>query len=201
MSFTENQLMSGEQIILITHQHPIVLLRWLLIDLVSVVILVGIAIATGNFWPLILLIIPSSILAYDIIARHRKEYIITDRRVVKQEGIFTIHSFDAPLDKINNVFHEQNFVGRILNYGQVGLETASEQGTTIFHLIPSPVSFKNRIVEQRESYRSGTREPTTSSSSRETVLRLLDELANLRDRKVITAEEFDLKKRELLGRL
>jgi len=201
MSFTRDQLVSGEQVVLITHQHPIVLLRSALVDFVSAVIAVGISIATSNFWFLLIVVIPSLMLGYDVLARQRKEYIITNRRVVKQEGIFTVHSFDAPLDKINNVFHEQSVLGRILGYGKVGLETASEEGTTIFHMIPRPVHFKNRIVEQREHYQTGGAVSGEAATSREVVLKLLDELSRLRDRKVITPDEFELKKKELLSRL
>jgi len=70
-------------------------------------------------------------------------YILTDRRVVKREGAFSTSSFDVPLNKINNVFRQQSFLGRLFRYGQVCLETASEQGTTIFDFLWRPLDFKN----------------------------------------------------------
>jgi uncharacterized membrane protein YdbT with pleckstrin-like domain len=63
---------------------------------------------------------------------HMAKYIVTDYRLVRQEGLFSISSFDAAPDKINNIFHRQTLLGRLLKYGDVGLETASEQETTVF---------------------------------------------------------------------
>jgi uncharacterized membrane protein YdbT with pleckstrin-like domain len=119
---------------------------------------------------------------------------------VKQEGVFSITSFDAPLDKINNVFHEQNLIGRIFKYGNVGLETASEQGTTMFFHVPDPVGFKNCIVHQREVYSSSSAD-REGTAAKEDIPRLIEDLASLRARNIISAEEFDAKKRTLLDKI
>jgi uncharacterized membrane protein YdbT with pleckstrin-like domain len=168
---------------------------------VSLVILAGLAYTLqGYYWILLFVLAPLLYLIWEILVRQSREYIVTDRRVVKQEGIFSIHSFDAPLDKVNNVFHEQNVLGRIFKYGNVGLETASEQGTTLFEFIPEPVRFKNMIVAQREK-RASNPSPQPAARTREDVPRLLNELAALRDRNVISAAEFEAKKKALLDQL
>ena len=129
----------------------------------------------------------------------KREYILTDQRVVKQEGVFSVSSFDASLDKINNVFHQQSFFGRLLNYGEVGLETASEQGTTIFSFLSHPLVFKNAIVRQREMYNATSRIPVAPPQI--SVPQLIEELASLRDRQIITEIEFQEKKKALLEKL
>jgi uncharacterized membrane protein YdbT with pleckstrin-like domain len=118
---------------------------------------------------------------------------------VRQEGVFSTSSFDAPLDKINNVFHNQSFMGRMLKYGDVGLETASEQGTTVFDFLSHPLDFKNAIVRQREMYKLESRADGTSSQR--SIPQLIDELAALRDRRIITECEFQEKKRALLQKM
>jgi uncharacterized membrane protein YdbT with pleckstrin-like domain len=200
MSFTKNQLLPGEQVIVIARQHIITLIRPILLNIACAVVLIGLTYAyPQTAWMLLFILIPLAILGWELLVRKSREYIVTDRRVVRNEGVFSVTSFDAPLDKINNVFHEQSLVGRIFKYGKVGLETASEQGTTIFDQIPNPVEFKNCIVRQREASRAVPVQ--AAPSNRQDIPRLLDELAALRDRNVITAAEFEAKKRTLLEKL
>jgi uncharacterized membrane protein YdbT with pleckstrin-like domain len=200
MSFTKNQLLPGENLIVLTHQHPIVLLKIMLLNVFAAVILGILSFKLDRYWILLFYLVPLASLLWEMLVRQKKEYIITDHRVVKQEGVISISSFDAPLDKINNVFYEQTVLGRILNYGKVGLETASEQGTTIFEYIPHPVKFKNCVVQERQSYRS-SRGSEAQVPATENLPRLLEELASLRDRKIITPEEFEAKKKALLNKL
>jgi uncharacterized membrane protein YdbT with pleckstrin-like domain len=200
MSFRQDQLLPGEAVLVLAHPHALVLLRPVLLNLASALLLAGVSYASGLLWPLILDIAPLAYLLWEILERNGREYIVTNRRVVKQEGVFSVSSFDAPLDKINNIFHEQSALGRILGFGDVGLETASEQGTTMFRKIPDPIGFKNLIVEQRELYKS-VASPAQSRNSKDDIPRLLDDLARLRDRNVITDAEFEAKKKSLLEKL
>ena len=197
MSFAKKQLLPGEQLITLQHQHVIVLLRPVLLNVICAALLIGISYVTDRYWLLLFYLVPLIVLLWDIVVRNRREYIVTDRRVVRNEGVFTTASFDAPLDKINNVFHEQGIMGRLLKYGRVGLETASEEGTTIFDHISRPMEFKNCIVRQREMSRT----PASASASGQSIPQLIDDLARLRDRNIITSEEFEAKKKALLDKM
>jgi len=197
MSFTQKQLLPGEQLIALQHQHLIVLLRPILLNIVVAVLLIGLSYALSHYWLMLFCLVPLIVLLWDIVVRSRREYIVTDRRVVRNEGVFTTSSFDAPLDKINNVFHEQSIMGRLLKYGRVGLETASEQGTTIFDFISHPVEFKNCIVRQREMNKNSP----AALGSGQNIAQLLDDLARLRDRNIITPAEFEAKKKALLDKI
>ncbi len=201
MPFAKDQLLPGETLIVQVHQHFLVLLRPILLNIVIAVVLVGLvsAIPQHPYWLLLFYIAPLAYLLWEVYVRSQREYVVTDRRVVKQEGVFAVHSFDASLDKVNNVFHEQTLLGRLFNYGLVGLETASEQGTTVFDYIPDPVRFKNSIVAQRERRTAGG--PVSQPRSREDIPRLLEQLADLRDRKILSPEEFEAKKKALLDQL
>jgi uncharacterized membrane protein YdbT with pleckstrin-like domain len=205
MSFTKKQLLPGEQLISLEHQHLIVLLKPILLNILCAVVLFILSYGLRSYWNMsywimALLLIPLGILLWDIMVRNGREYIVTDRRVVRNEGVFSTSSFDAPLDKINNVFHEQTLMGRMFKYGRVGLETASEQGTTSFDYIPHPVEFKNCIVRQREINKSPAGVPVAVQAT-QNVAQLLDELAGLRDRNVITPAEFEAKKKSILDKI
>ena len=199
MSFTKEQLLPGENLVILARQHPLVLFRPVLLNIAALAVFSVISYFSKRIWLMALFIIPLIYLLGEFLAWRKREYILTDRRVVKQEGVFSVSSFDAPLDKINNVFHQQNLMGRLLKYGNVGLETASEQGTTTFDFLARPLDFKNAIVRQREKYSSDFR--TGSSVHQQTVPQLIEELASLRDRSIITESEFQEKKRALLEKL
>ena len=55
---------------------------------------------------------------------------------------------------LNNIFHKQTVLQRILGNGEVGLETASETGMLEFCDVPRPLAFKNAIVQYREAYKA-----------------------------------------------
>jgi uncharacterized membrane protein YdbT with pleckstrin-like domain len=201
MGFQEDQLVPGEVVVVKTREHALVLLRAILINVAALIVLSGVAYASGRPEFLIVQLLPAILLVWELVARQRKEFVVTSRRVVRQEGILSIQSFDAPLDKINNVFHTQTFLGRIFGFGDVGLETASEQGTTLFRFIPDPVGFKNAIVSEREAYSGRSGSAAARVSERESIPQLIEQLASLRDRKIISDQEFDEKKKKLLGSL
>jgi hypothetical protein len=199
MSFTKKQLLPGEKLIVLARQHPLVLFKPVLLNGIVLVLLIGLSVYSQQIWFLALYGIPLIYLIWKFLSWRQKEYILTDRRVVLQEGVLSVSSFDASLDKINNVYHNQSFLGRLLNYGNVGLETASEAGTTTFELLSQPINLKNSIVRQRELYRV---DPGSAGGPLPpNIPQLLEELASLRDRSIITESEFQEKKRSLLQKI
>lgn len=199
MSFERSHLLSGETLVLVTRHHLVVLTRAILLNVLAAIVLGALSYYTGRYWLLTFMVVPLALLGWEILVRHRTEFVVTDHRIVRLEGVLSVSSLDAPLDKINNVFHDQSFLGRILNYGTVGLETASEQGTTLFERVPNPVRFKNLIQQQCEEFRKMMQRGTGNATP--DVPRLLEDLASLRDRGIITVTEFEEKKRALLARL
>jgi len=199
MSFTKEQLLPGEKLVILARQHPLILFRPVLMNVIALALFTGTSIYSHRAWLLSLYVVPLFYFFWELLAWQKREYILTDRRVVKQEGVFSTSSFDAPLDKINNVFHQQTLMGRVFKYGEVGLETASEQGTTIFHFLSRPLDFKNSIVRQRELYRIGSGPATGAHPP--SIPQLIEELASLRDRSIITQAEFEQKKSALLTKI
>jgi uncharacterized membrane protein YdbT with pleckstrin-like domain len=199
MSFTKKQLMPGEKPVVIARQHLLVLFQPAALNVISLALLIFLWVYSGEAWFIAFMAAPLAWLFWKLLSWKMLEYILTDRRVVKQEGVFSITSFDAPLDKINNVYHQQSFLGRLLGYGEVGLETASEQGTTVFSRLSKPLDFKNSIMRQRELY--GTLSKSSGSSLEPDIPKLIEDLASLRDRKIITDAEFEEKKKSLLEKL
>jgi uncharacterized membrane protein YdbT with pleckstrin-like domain len=199
MSFTKEQLLPGETLIVLARQHPLVLFWPVLLNLIALAFLIVLSFYSNNAWLLALYLAPLAYFFWEFLEWKRREYILTDRRVVKQEGVLSTSSYDASLDKINNVFHRQSLMGKLLNYGQVGLETASEQGITVFEFLSRPLDFKSCIVRQRELYRSDF--GSAGIRTQQSIPQLIEELASLRDQNIISEAEFQEKKRILLEKI
>lgn len=194
MSFTEDQLLPGEELVILTRQHPLVLFRPAALTL----LVLALSVLFQKLWILLFLLPVLSYFGCRLLAWRRREYVLTDRRVVRQEGVFSTSSIDSPLDKINNVFHRQSLPGRLLRYGDVGLETASEQGTTVFTFLSNPLAFKNAIVRERERRGSDAHQ---NDAPHDDIPRMIEDLASLRDRKILSESEFQEKKKSLLQKM
>jgi uncharacterized membrane protein YdbT with pleckstrin-like domain len=60
------------------------------------------------------------------------DYVFTDRRVITRMGIITKRGRDVPRSKINNVSFMVPALGRLLNYGELQIQSAGEnEGLTI----------------------------------------------------------------------
>jgi uncharacterized membrane protein YdbT with pleckstrin-like domain len=77
---------------------------------------------------------------------------VTNLRVVDEMGIFKRYSKESPLDKINNLSYEQSLVGRMLGYGDVEIQTAAEDGATIYRKVAKPKQLKETIAHYRDEY-------------------------------------------------
>ena len=157
---------------------------------------------------------------------YAQDYIVTNRRVLKVEGILNKRSADSSLEKINDAVLEQNLAGRIFGYGDLDIMTASEESVDRYRMLDQAPRFKKVMLDQKHlleidlvrmpsppmrapaTSAPATSAPATSAPaanvrtmSPDEVTKALGDLATLRDRGAITAEEFDAKKQELLGRL
>jgi uncharacterized membrane protein YdbT with pleckstrin-like domain len=70
---------------------------------------------------------------------------VTNLRVVHKEGFITRRTFEMSIDKVASVNVYQSIMGRILNYGDVTVESMGEAEETI-KTIASPLDFRNHIT-------------------------------------------------------
>jgi len=78
---------------------------------------------------------------------------VTTLRVIDEEGIFSHSSKESPLEKINNTSYYQSLLGRMFNYGDIEIQTAAEQGATIYHMVHRPRLLKDTIARACEDHR------------------------------------------------
>lgn len=84
--------------------------------------------------------------------RRRDIWVVTNLRVIDEEGIFTLESKESPMEKINNISYRQTILGRILNYGEVEIQTAAMDGATLYTMITNPKKLEDTIAKAREKF-------------------------------------------------
>lgn len=77
------------------------------------------------------------------------KFVITNKRIVMKVGLIKITSIETILDKIETVTVNQGIIGRILNYGTIGI-TGSGGSRTLFSMISNPINFRKILNEQLE---------------------------------------------------
>ncbi|PKL83911.1 MAG: hypothetical protein CVV24_02455 [Ignavibacteriae bacterium HGW-Ignavibacteriae-3] len=80
-------------------------------------------------------------------------WVVTNYRVIDEEGVLSINSKESPIDKINNVSYEQSLLGRILGYGNVRIQTAAEMGETSYINLSRPRQLKEALSRAGEMYK------------------------------------------------
>ena len=166
-----------------------------------------------------------------------QDYIVTNRRVLKVEGIINKRSADSSLEKINDAVLEQNLFGRIFGYGDLDILTANEQSVDRYRMLSQAQTFKRTMLEEKHKLEQDVfqipapplRAPSAASSmapaasmsqpatspapvstappagprqmSSDEITAALGNLADLRDRGAISAEDLEAKKQDLLSRL
>jgi len=124
-------------------------------------------------------------------------FVVTTDRVIHREGFIAKRSMEIPLEKINDVRFRQSVFERVIGAGDLILESAGEFGRNVFSNIRDPEQVQKTIYHQGElnqerEMRPGPAAPTATTE--------LQRLADLRDRGVLTEEEFESQKRKILGR-
>lgn len=201
-----HQLQQGEEILFQARISKIALLPHLGLAILALAAGVLFYLLTDQwaFWGLgaVIALVGVGILAAKVIVLRSHEYVLTNKRLVRQTGIIAKQSMDAHLDKINNVEHMQSVWGRLLNYGDVEIDTASEHGCTRFAYISRPLAFKNAILGAREHYRAAQgggvapqAAPPISGAER------LRQLKGLLDDGLLSEAEYQEKRKKLMAEL
>jgi uncharacterized membrane protein YdbT with pleckstrin-like domain len=87
----------------------------------------------------------------DYLKWHNDCVVLTNRRMMRFEGLFNRHMVESVLDKINDVTLNQTFWGRVFGYGDVTVLTAAESGIQEMRNIAKPIEFKQALFHARSS--------------------------------------------------
>jgi hypothetical protein len=93
---------------------------------------------------------------------HNQQYLVTNRRVIKVEGVLNKHTADSSLEKINDAELDQNIVGRLLNFGDLDILTAAETEVDRFRMLRDPIHFKREMLKQKHELEMEAMRPLVS---------------------------------------
>ena len=80
---------------------------------------------------------------------------ITNRRVMKVEGVLKKRSADSSLEKINDAVLEQSVFGRMLGYGDLDILTANEQSVDRYRMLSQAQTLQADDARREAQARAG----------------------------------------------
>lgn len=92
---------------------------------------------------------------------------------------------------------EQSSFGHLFSYGDIEILTASEMGIDHLTFIQNPVRFKTRLANAREDL---IHEPA-KEYEREDIPNIIANLEDLCEKGILSQEEFESKKKDLLSKI
>jgi membrane protein YdbS with pleckstrin-like domain len=152
----------------------------------------------------------------------RTYFVVTDQRVIYRTGVISRHGVEIPLERINNINFHQGIWERMIGAGDLEVQSAGEQGTTMFENVRHPDGVQQEIYRQMEHdatrdagrgadavgkavadalQQQGGGGGGAGASAGQTVPEQIEALARLRDQGHITAAEYEKKKTELLEKM
>jgi uncharacterized membrane protein YdbT with pleckstrin-like domain len=210
--YIQRMLAAGEHILVITRQHWFVVASavffestMILISLIALI--VGVFVVKGvptaaeviiTVACLIIMFIMGMSMLRDFLIWWNKQYIITSLRVIQISGVINKNMTDSSLEKVNDVKLSQSILGRVFNYGDVEILTASELGVNLFRRIGNPVGFKTAMVNAKQELEGKS---TARVNYADDTASLISQIERLHKQGILTDEEFSRKKQELLAKM
>lgn len=219
----EIELMPNEKMILASNPHWFYFWKQVAAGLGIIGLLLLLALVEADWlnsvvrWALLAAVVVLVLdLIFEFVQWKTTRFAITDQRVAYQSGIFRRSGVSIPLNRINNVNFNQTLIARMLNNGVVTIESAGQTGDSVFENIPDPERVRTVIFaqveadEQRDSDRDAESlakaiaekqvgmTPAAGGSTLQERLAALDEL---RAQGLVTDEEYQLKRQQILDSL
>jgi uncharacterized membrane protein YdbT with pleckstrin-like domain len=145
MSYIDRNLIAGERVVYRTRLHWLVLVMPVLF-VVVVLLPLGWFLANGAWRNLawVPLAVGLLVLLPAIVKRQSSDFAVTNKRVMMKAGVFTTHSVELLLNKIEAIAVNQGFGGRVFGYGDI-VVTGSGGTREAFTLIQAPLAFRRAV--------------------------------------------------------
>ena len=166
-----------------------------------------------------ILLVVAALIAFlvRVIGWRSTNFVVTSERCIYRSGVLKKTGIEIPLDRISTVYFSQTLFERMLRAGDLGIESAGGGSRQNFSDITNPVEVQNTIYKQMEENENrkfdrignearqaaagvaGSQASQPQPTQVITVAEQLEKLADLHERGVITTEQFEAQKAQLLG--
>ncbi len=212
MPYPVDQLHSSEEIVLGLRPHWWFLSRQALALVISILLGLG-SLAIDNSVVRIIagVLIVASVIWF--VARYivwnTTNFVVTTDRLISRSGVLRREGVEIPLERINTVFFAQSIFERMIGSGDLRIESAGEMGTSSFSDIRRPLDVQNEIYIQMESNENrkfdrvaqGMQANAAAAAAPVSIAEQIQQLDALRNQGLLTDEEFQQKKTDLLRRM
>ncbi|MBI2780343.1 MAG: PH domain-containing protein [Chloroflexi bacterium] len=158
--YADRLLADGERVALRGRQHVLATIiegrvAWAIFVASLVLVILTLQLKAGGIrdlfgWlGLALLVIGLTWLTQIYVSWYAQDYVITNRRVMKVEGVLKKRSADSSLEKINDAVLEQSVLGRMLGYGDLDILTANEQSVDRYRMLSEAQTFKKTMLDEK----------------------------------------------------
>ena len=153
MSYADGLLSTGERITYRNKQHPFVFIwgaRYTILALIIAFLLFVLRSGLGSdgasetlrtilgLVTAILFFGGLAVAVWTALRYINQEYVLTNRRVIQVEGVLNRNSTDSSLEKINDAVLSQSVFGRMFDFGDLTVLTASESGIDTMKMLRKP---------------------------------------------------------------
>ena len=87
----------------------------------------------------------------DALGWRMTEYLVTDQRVFRTGGVLVRTSVETPLDRINDFYLAQSWLGRVLDYGDLAVLTGSQEAGNLLRRTADPLGLRRTIQAASEA--------------------------------------------------
>lgn len=212
------RLLTADEVVLEEfHPHWRILLPSAFLGIAAVLV-TAVAIGSHGLWvaPLLISIWGATLLVFAVeaVKRLSTTYTLTTHRLIWRWGLLRRQGMETPLEQINTVQFSQNVLERALGFGDLEIESASQNGTSKFADIPEPQAFQARVYaarNERARYLRGGHHhhqpdpqpaptpPPQQQPQQRSQISELAQLAEMHDTGQLTDAEFTAAKARLLG--
>ncbi|MDQ1520316.1 MAG: hypothetical protein QOI55_1389, partial [Actinomycetota bacterium] len=145
-------------------------------------------------------------LAFKYVNWYFTHFVVTSDRVIYRTGVISKHGVEIPLDRINNINFNQRIFERVIGAGDLEIESAGKDGQSSFSDVRHPDGVQQEIYRQAEAHArkragwsgggagAGATAPAPAAPAATTersIPEQLEQLASLRDRGIISPDEFE----------
>lgn len=210
MPYPRHLINEGETVALDLHPHWWYFSKHILTGIPLFIALIGVIALSGtarsvaaSAWA-ILAVIWALWLLMKYVQWQYTHFVVTDDRVIFRTGLLAKHGVEIPLDRINNINFHQRIFERLIGAGDLDIESAGREGQSHFEDVRHPDGVQQEIYRQMEANARETASwsrPEAPVGSGASIPEQIEQLAALRDKGRITAEEYEAKKNSLLDRM
>jgi len=131
-------------------------------------------------------------------------FVLTSDRIITRSGIIAKHSKEISLERISDVTFTQSVIERLIGAGDLLLDSSGDLGPARITAVRKPEEVQLLVYKKSEKNENRMRAPHLHSiqpNQEPSIPEQIEALARLKDQGTLSDEEFETKKRELLGRM